>query len=310
MLSYLTEPNYPRAAIGVEKDRITAVELQREGRGRFGIKRAATVEVPNGLIEPNFLEQNISDPVQTRAYIDEALTVAGLLGQKAWSASLPSNTARTAILSVDSDSIKRGDKEQIIDWKAEQIFGAPAAEMRISRQKIASEENGKTRYLATAIKLSVIDEYERIFEDLGLKVGLILPRAVSEVNWLDSRKSSDTLLISSQDDGFTALLLRNGEPSVVRSVTCTTGELDDEIYRLLMFYNDRFAADGNGTLNDLLAVGRGLVPDKLIEISKEALGRALNVLGPADVGLSLPQGQLSFVDLAAPSGLAALGWHS
>ena len=56
------------------------------------------------------------------------------------------------------------------------------------------------------------------------------------------------MLISGQNDGFTALLLRGTEPSVVRSVTCEQNEIDDEIYRLLMFYNDRFGGEtGGGT---------------------------------------------------------------
>ena len=57
MLSFLTEPNYPKAAIGLEKDSITALSLRSEGRGRFGVQQAATVQLPVHLLTPSFTEK-------------------------------------------------------------------------------------------------------------------------------------------------------------------------------------------------------------------------------------------------------------
>ena len=37
------QPNYPKAALGLEKEFITALALQKEGRRQFGIKQAATI---------------------------------------------------------------------------------------------------------------------------------------------------------------------------------------------------------------------------------------------------------------------------
>lgn len=307
MLSILTQPNYPKAAIGLEKEAVTAIALRKEGRGRYGVSQAATIDLPNNLLTPNFLEKNISSPEQLRVLLEDAVVSAGLMNQRNWSVSLPSNTARTAILTLDNGSAK-SETEEILDWKAEQSFGAPAGELRITRHKISNDRDGRSRYFATAVKLSVIDEYETIFESLGWTAGLILPRAVSETKWLmGAADRRDSLLLSSQNDGFTALLLRGDEPAVVRSVTCTSDERDDEIYRLLMFYNDRFAEPRAGVLENLLVIGKDLVPGKIREIASEALGRTLRILNPEDVGLNLPSGSLSFDDLAAPAGLASYG---
>ncbi len=308
MFSFFTQPTFPKTALGIEREMVTAVSLSRSGR-QFGISRAASVEVPNGLIEPNFLDRNISDPTQFRYILEEAVTSAGLLGQKRWSVSLPSTTARTAILSLDGVAGSKGESEEIFDWKAEQTFGAPAAELRITRVPISSDVDGKRRFFATAIKLSVLNEYETIFEQFGWKAGLILPRSVAEARWLfGGGASGDSLLISTQWDGFTAIMMQGDEPFVVRSVTCRESELDDEIYRLLLFYNDRFGRVESGRLLDrVLLVGRDLSTARISEISKDALGRSLNVLRAEDIGLDIPAGELSFGDLAAPAGLAALG---
>ncbi len=310
MFSALTQPNYPNAALGIEEGRITAVSLQGQGRGNFSIKQAATVDLPTGLLTPNFLERNITNSAEFLYCLRETIESAGLLKQKRWSVALPSNTARTAILVLDSEPASSKEADEILDWKAEQNFGAPAAALRLAKQKISPDEKGRSRYFATAVSLPVIDEYESQFESLGWKAGLILPRAVGEANWLvDKTDKADSLLVSSNTDGFTGLLLRGDEPAVVRSVTCTPDEIDDEIYRLLMFYNDRFGGEhGNSLLRRLLVIGKDFVPSKIQTIASEALGRALNVLSPEDVGLSLPGRSLSFDDLAAPAGLAALGF--
>ncbi|CAN5465895.1 hypothetical protein BH10ACI2_BH10ACI2_16880 [soil metagenome] len=309
MFSSLTQPNYPNAAMGIESTGMSAVALQGAGRGQFAVKQAASIDLLQGLVTPSFTDTNISDGMEFEASLREVAESAGLLKQKRWSIALPSNTARTAILSLDSEPSSKAEAEEVIDWKAEQNFGAPAAEMRIARQKISPDKEGRARYFATAVKLSVIDEYETHFERLGWKAGLIMPRAIGEANWLLDRKDeTDSLLISGNRDGFTALLLRGSEPAVVRSVTCMPNEIDDEIYRLVMFYNDRFGGgQGNGILERLLVIGKNLASANVQNIATEALGKSLRVLSPGEVGLILPGGGLSFDDLAAPAGLAALG---
>lgn len=311
MFSALTEPNYPKAAIGLEREAVTALALRREGRDQYGVGQASTVDLPVNLLTPSFVERNISSPEELRVLLEEAVVSAGLMNQKNWSVSLPSNTARTAILTLDNGTTAKGETEEILDWKAEQSFGAPSGELRITRNKMSDDREGRSRYFATAVKLSVIDEYETIFESLGWTAGLILPRAVSETKWLMGNPADvDSLLLSSQTDGFTALLLRGEEPAVVRSVTCSKNERDDEIYRLLMFYNDRFAdTRSGGALENLLVVGKDFVTSKIRDISTEALGRTLRILRAEDVGLNLPVGNLAFDDLAAPAGLASYGWR-
>ena len=310
MFSSLTQPRYPNAALGIEKNSISAVALRGSGRRQFDIKQAATVDLAPGVIEPSFLNTNIAEPYEFALCLREVVEDAGLMNQKRWSVALPSNTARSAILAFESEPASKSESEEILDWKAEQSFGAPAAELRLSMQKISPDKDGRSRYFATAVKLSVIDEFETHFESLGWKAGLILPRAVGEANWLMGRAgNSDSLLISANNDGFTALLLRGAEPAVVRSVTCSPDEIDDEVYRLVMFYNDRFGGtDGNGLLERLMVVGSNFVPARVQSIASEALGRNLRVLSSDELGLSIPSGGLSFNEIAAPAGLAALGF--
>ena len=210
MLSSLTRPNYPRAAFGFGHSTVTALSLQRESGGGFGIRQAATLETPHGLIIPSFTDENISDQGALISLIEKVATECGLRGQRSWSVSLPSNAARTAILSVKEVPASRKELQEVLEFKAETSFGVPSSELRISKQKISPDHEGRLRFFASAVKLSVIDEYETVFEALGWRAGLILPRAVCEMKWLaESKSQGDSLLISSQENGFTALLLRS-----------------------------------------------------------------------------------------------------
>lgn len=311
MFSFLTQPSFPKAALGLERDSLTALALKKEGRGRFGIRQAATISLPNNLLKPSFTEKNFSNSEEMLFFLDEVLVKSGLSGQKHWSVSLPSNTARTAILTMETEPASKAEFEEIFDWKAENVFGVSAGEMRLTRRKISPDSAGKSRYFTTAVKLAVIDEYETLFERKGWKAGLILPRALSEVNWLfNIGNAEDSLLISSQADGFTALILSRNEPAVIRNVTCAEHERDDEIYRLLMFYRDRIGSEESvNFLDKILLIGKDVSPEKLTEISEESLGKPLDILQPEEVGLFLPSADLSFEDLAAPAGLATLSWN-
>lgn len=305
MLSF-TEPSYPNAALGIEADQLSAVALSG-GRGHYSIKQAASVQVPSGVIVPSFTDTNIQDNTGFANVLNEAVGIAGLLSQKRWSVALPSSSARTAIIVLDTEPANAKELDEILDWKSEQNFGTPALEMRIATDKISADKDGRSRFFITAVKLAVIDEYESHFESRGWKAGLILPRAIGEVNWLMGMAKGDSMLISETSDGFTAMLIRGQEPVVVRSVTCAPAEIDDEIYRLVMFYNDRVATTAGGSLDRVLVLGHQMTSHSVRSIASEALGHDVRILTSTDVGLDIPATNLNFSDLAASAGLAALG---
>jgi len=309
IFSKITNPNFPKTAIGLEKNRITAVGLRKEGR-QFVLKQAATVEMPDNVLQVGFSEPNILDFEMLAGYLTEAVAAADLQNIKRWSVSLPGTSARTAILTLDTKPASKNELAEVLKWKAERSFGAPGNEMRVSWLPLTPDENAKARYFATAVRYNVLDEYESLFAALGWKVGLMVPRPVAETRWLETAgKTFDALLLSSQNDGFNAVLVHRGEPGVVRSITCTEAERDDEIYRLLMFYRDRLAKEHSGNLlGKLLVIGKDFNLKKLNEIGKETLGQAMSILRPEEVGLEIPVGSIGFEEVAAPAGLASLSW--
>jgi hypothetical protein len=306
-LDRLLKPRFPTCAVGIEHDAASVVQLDR-ARGSYVVKRAATLNLAPGVVHSSFDESNITDPNALIDAVSDLLTSAGLLRQRKWSVALPEASARSAILTIDGAGGSRREIEEVLDWKIERAFGAPLSELRLAREQLASNEQKQPRYLVTAVRLSVLTEYESVFAALGWQAGLVLPRHVGEEQWLRHGAAGDGLLLSSHDAGFTAVLLRNNRPLTLRTVFCDTEECDDELHRILLFYRERSGSNGHeSSVNRLLVMGELLDKKRVAEIAQEALGVDLRPLNAADVGLVIP-GDLPFDSIAAPAGLARLAW--
>lgn len=311
-LSKLVNPRYPATALGFEKGIATMVQLERGRGGVSNLRRAATVVLPESLIRPSFEESNISDPRELTAALRDLATSAGLLQQKKWSVALPDAASRTLILTIESAPASRAELEEVLTWKMERGFGVPLDELSISRERLQADSQGRDRYLVVATPAAILSEYESTMHSLGWRAGLIVPRHIGEGQWLTANGAAgDSLLLSSSEKAFTAVVFRGKQPLIVRTVACDTHECEDELHRLLLFYRDRRSGESDqpAQLSRMLIVGDLITKDRAGEIVGETLGASLRPLDAQDLGLQLSTRELSFDAIAAPAGLATLSWQ-
>jgi len=312
LLSRLVDPRYPATAIGLEKGIASVVHLERIKGAACKLRRAATFNIAESLVRPGFDENNIEQPGQLSAALNELAASAGLLKQKRWSMSLPEATTRTLVLTMESQTQSAAELQDVLKWKVERGFGAPIEELSISKERLQKDSQGRDRYLVIAVRKSVLAEYEAVLESLGWRAGLILPRHLGEAQWLVKNGSvGDSLLLSGSSQGFTGVIFRDKHPLIVRTVTCTEEEFEDEFYRLLLFYRDRSVPEGataGQTLTRLMVIGEGITKQRAGEIVNETTGGDLRPLEAEDLGLQLPSRDFSFDSIAAPAGLATLSW--
>jgi hypothetical protein len=309
-LGKLLKPRFPPYAVGIDSGGAAVVQLDR-ARGGFTVKRAASINLPAGLVRASFDESNIDDPAELTGSLSDLLAAAGLLNQRKWSVTLPETSTRAAVLALEGAPGSRRELEEVLEWKIERSFGAPLSELRVSRDQLAPDSQRQSRYLITAVRLSVLAEYEAIFASLGWQAGLILPRHAGEEQWLRNGHRGDGLLLTAHAEGFTAVLMRNNQPITLRAVFCEADECDDELHRVLLFYRERSGSIGSGdgaSVDRFLLVGDWLDKQRVVTIAQETLGVALKPLNAADVGLLIPAGDLAFDTIAAPAGLARLAW--
>jgi Tfp pilus assembly PilM family ATPase len=307
-LDKILRPRFPACAVGFEKDALAVVQLER-GRGGFVVKRAASVTLPADLVRPGFDETNVGDPAELAGALSDLLTSAGLLRQRKWSVTLPEATTRSAVLALEGTPGSRRELDEVLEWKIERTFGAPLSEMRVNREQLPPNAQNQVRYLANAVRLSVLEEYEAVFRALGWQAGLVLPRHAGEEQWLRYGSQGDGLLLTAHDEGFTAVLMRGGRALTLRSVFCEPAECDDELHRVLLFYRERSGGNGASAVDRLLVVGDSLDKQRVADVANETLGVNLRPMAAADVGLAIPAGgDLDFDAIAAPAGLARLAW--
>ena len=308
LLSRLVDPRYPATAIGLEKGVASVVHLERIKGSVCKLRHAATFNIAESLVRPGFDSVNIEDEAQLASMLNELAASAGLLKQKRWSMSLPEATTRTLVLTMESQAQSNAELQDVLKWKVERGFGAPIEELSISKERLQKDSQGRDRYLVIAVRKSVLAEYESVLEKLGWRAGLILPRHLGEAQWLVKNGSAgDSLLLSGSAQGFTGVIFRDKHPLIVRAVTCTEDEFEDEFYRLLLFYRDRSAPEGQG-LRRLMVIGEGITKQRAGEIVNETTGGDLRPLEAEDLGLQLPSRDFSFDSIAAPAGLATLSW--
>ncbi|CAN5810846.1 hypothetical protein BH18ACI4_BH18ACI4_25390 [soil metagenome] len=310
VFSKLTRPWYPSTALGLEKGIASIVEVDR-GRGKgYSLRRAATISLGDSLIQPGFDQPNVPDRSELAGALSELATSAGLIRQKRWSVTLPGATTRSLILTLETRPGSQRELEEVLTWKMDRGFGVPLDELLVSREALPKDSQGRDRFLVVATRVAVLKEYEDVFSSLGWRAGLILPRHLGEALWLKGNGfRGDTLLVSSSEEGFIAIVFRDKQPIILRSILCEEEEREDEFYRLLLFYRDRRALDtteASQMLSGLLVTGNGFSKSRASEIVNETLGSNLRALEAADLGLHLPTGDLSFDAIAAPAGLAAL----
>src|SRR2546423_3018876 len=318
-LSRLISPRYPSAAAGLAGDGAGCGQWARRG-GALAVPNAGSLPLPAGPLRPGFDEPNLADAGELARALTELVSDAGLARRSRWSVALPEASTRTSILTMETAPASRAEGEEMLRWKTERTLGAPLDELRVSRERLQADAQGRARYLVTAVRLSVLDEYEQVFAMLRWHAGLILPRHMGEAWWLMRDRNAsraDSLLVSSHPEGFTAVILRAGQPLFVRAVSCETEDRADELYRFLLFYRDRNAPPAEegappappvvtDRIERLLVAGTGLDYAQASAIVEETLAAPPYAVHPEDLRLAFPSEEIDFRQIAAPAGLAAL----
>ncbi|MDT7689385.1 MAG: hypothetical protein QOE46_2144 [Acidobacteriota bacterium] len=328
----LISPRLPQAAVGLTGESASVVQLERRGGG-LAVRSAGLLPLAAGLVRPSFDESNVSDAASLSGALAELLSSAGLMKRKRWSVALPEAATRTSILTMETQPASRAEGEEMLRWKTERALGAPLDEIRVTRERLQRDAQGRARHLVTAVRLSVLAEYEQVFDTLGWHAGLILPRHMGEAWWLmrdgggggGNGAGADSLLVSSHTEGFTAVILRAGQPLYFRGVICEMEDRADELYRFLLFYRDRTSPQaaveegeaeaapptppvfGEG-IGRLLVAGTGLEESQARAIVEETLSVPPHPVHAADLRLAFPSAGIDFRQIAAPAGLAALAW--
>jgi hypothetical protein len=303
----LFRPRIPHIGAGFIDDRFVVVDIQKR-HGRLSIAANAYTMLPAGLICPGFESPNITNPSELSEIIVQTAEGAGLANRRKWSVTLPQGVARTVVVGVEGNPTSRKEIDEIVAWKVERALGLGLSGLRMARERLPKSSGGQ-RYLVAVSSESVLAEYEAVFQQIGWQVGQLLPKLLGEAEWLLARPTTgDILLISAHPGGFASMIVRDGEPLLIRTHD-SIQSFADEVYRVVLFYLDRFhsSAQPQPRLEQLMVIGdvdRGLA----VQAVEDATGNTPHLVTPSDLGLDLQDEPVSFDLIAAASGPAMLAW--
>ncbi len=305
----LTAPDWPRTALSIGETHLALTTLRKRG-SVFEPSNLGVLRLPKGLVRAHFTEPNITSEADLLEKIRETVAQAGHRRLRRIAVALPAGSARSLVFTLESVPDERRELAQMIEWKVERNLGGRVSELRINHQRL-SDFNGRSQWLVSAIHEDVLAQYERVFRELGWQTGLILPQALGEAQWLmRAELPDDQALVSLREDGFDAVIVRGTEPILVREVSCTPEEREDEFFRLLVFYRDRLMPeDGQVTLSRLLTLGNAYDQRRFREVLASALENVAIMLDPAQIGLQV-EPSAPFKEFAAAAGLATLAWNN
>ena len=306
--NYLTAPRLPRASLAISETHMALIALKRSG-GDFEPRNLGVSRLPAGVLRASFTEPNVADEPALIDRLSKTASRAGMGNVKELSVSLPSGSARSMVVALDAAPTSRAEIEQMIEWKAERGLGQKFGDLRVNYSRLR-DIGGRPQYLISATTERVIAQYERIFGRLGWHAGLIAPQHIGEAQWLMRQGlEDDQVVVSLNERGFDAVIVRGKEPLMVREVECAPEERENEFYRLMVFYRDRLTIEGaERPLNRALMIGP--VPDqyRFRNVLASAMERQVVALDPRQIGLRIDP-SAPFSHFAAAGGLATMAWN-
>jgi len=303
----LTAPNLPRTSLSISETHLSLITLRRKGR-EFEPRNLGVLRLPGGVVRASFTEPNIDNEPVLIEHLSRTASQAGMKNVRTLSVSLPPGSARCMVAALDSIPGSRAELAQMIEWKAERGTGQKSGDLRISYSRL-SDLSGRPQYLISAVTEQVVAQYERIFKRLGWQAGMITPQSVGEAQWLIRQGlDDDQVVVSVNERGFDAVIVRGKEPLLVREVECAPEERENEFFRIMVFYRDRLAPEGSDApISRLLTIGASSEQRRFRDVLASAMERQVVALDPSQIGLRVdPNAPFNY--FAAAGGLATMAW--
>jgi Tfp pilus assembly PilM family ATPase len=306
--NYMTAPRLPRTSLSISETHLALVTLKRSGAD-FEPRNLGVSRLPAELVRASFTEPNVADELALIDRLAKTASRAGMGNIKSLNVSLPSGSARSMVAALDAAPASRAELEQMIEWKTERGMGQKFGDLRVNYTRLR-DLGGRPQYLISATTERVIAQYERIFGRLGWQAGMIAPQHIGEAQWLMRQGlEDDQVVVSLNERGFDAVIVRGQEPLMVREVECAPEERENEFYRLMVFYRDRLALEGaDRPLNRALMIGSSPEQRRFHSVLASAMERPVVALDLRQIGLRVDP-NAPFSHFAAAGGLATMAWN-
>jgi len=314
-------PNYPTAALEVDRREMVLVRLRRRGRGKPELEVAEARPLPEQGPGSSIFKPNLGTPEEMagrlRALLEATGTKPGRL-----SLVLPDNLAKISLVSLPErpPSVRRLD--EVLRFKLRRAVPFRLEDAVLTHQVLPGEGSGVTVLVAVMLR-SVVEQYERALTVAGVRAGLVdlctpnLYNLCRPQLLAAAAGGGDVGLLNVASGYFTLLIVREGRLIFYRCKSYAGGDSEQdqspvetlmarELTSSLSYWRDKLG--GQRLSRVLLRAVNGAATE--VPAILESLG--VGGVEPIDLarGLTIPHGLKlapSVAQRIAPAAGAAVG---
>ena len=224
--NFFTEQPLPSSAIQVTSSYISGIHLSSKERR---LKHHFVLPLPEEIIQPSFDSPNIKDAHQLMKNITDRVEKFNIYSHGV-TLVLPELSQRTFVFSFDSLPKALREREQIIRFRIKKQMPLLSDDVRISSDMIQAKDGKKV--LSSVAQVSVIDDYERFFSQMRVRIRTVGIPVLGLSNLIDWKKEKDFLLVNIEKDSFGLLAVTNSEASLYRQKPLINLNEDDLTVRV------------------------------------------------------------------------------
>lgn len=164
-------PNYPSAALEVDRREMVLVRLRRRGRGKPELEVAEARPLPEQAAGSSIFKPNLGTPAEIAALLRKLLETTGTKPGRL-SLVLPDNLAKISLVSLPEKPASSRRLDEVLRFKLRRAVPFRLEDAVLAHQVLPGEGAGVTVLVAVMLR-AAIEQYEHVLEAAGARPGLV-----------------------------------------------------------------------------------------------------------------------------------------
>ena len=164
-------PNYPTAALEVDRREMVLVRLRRRGRGKPELEVAEARPLPEQGNGSSIFRPNLGTPEEMASRLRKLLEATGTKPGRL-SLVLPDNLAKISLVTLPERPPSPRRLEEALRFKLRRAVPFRLEDAVLTHQVLPGDGAGVTVLVAVMLR-SVVDQYEQVLEAAGVRPGLV-----------------------------------------------------------------------------------------------------------------------------------------
>ncbi len=239
MNSPLSSRSKPKLACEIAADRVLAARVSETGQF---VEACGSRELAPGSIVPDLLEPNLRQRDGIQRALRETLDSIAVRSRDVI-AVLPDASARVVLLDFDTLPNAREEADGVVRFRLKKSLPFDVDKAKVSYHAQVSDSG--IRVVAAVALASVVEDYERMFQEAGYLPGVVLPSMLAALGAAAADRPTLVVKVDARTTGIAILdkeqllLFRTLENP--RGVSITGEQLAEEVYPSVVFFQDTYS---------------------------------------------------------------------